>query len=282
MGRGIHKLTVRAVEAARSPGRISDGGNLYLNISKSNSKSWVFIYRNRATSKLTELGLGSVNDVTLAQAREQAAEHRKQLASGGDPKQLRRRCMQPASRLAFSEVAENYIRSQEAGWRNEKHRAQWRSTIAAYCAPILDLPGRCRHKRRRAGHFEDRYGPKRLRRPPGLEGGSKKSLIQPLRRDSGMAKTRRGGGVTLELLLPRRQKLQRGHHPAMPFQSVPAFVQRLRKLDSVSARALEFIILTAIRSGCVLKSERRGDSHGMRWEEVDFRIPKRGRCQRSA
>ena len=67
-------MTVRTVEAARSPGRISDGGNLYLNISKSNSKSWVFIYRNRATSKLTELGLGSVNDVTLAHAREQAAE----------------------------------------------------------------------------------------------------------------------------------------------------------------------------------------------------------------
>ena len=177
--------------------------------------------------------------------------------------------MQPASRLTFSEVAENYIRSQVAGWRNEKHRAQWRSTIAAYCAPILDLPVDAVTRDDVLAILRPIWTEK-AETASRLRGRIEKVLdsaaAQGLRHGENPARWR----GNLELLLPRRQKLQRGHHPAMPFQNVPAFVQRLRKLDSVSARALEFIILTAIRSGCVLKSERRGDSHGMRWEEVDF------------
>src|SRR3954453_2106691 len=103
--RSIHRLKARTVETLTPPGRHGDGGNLYLSVSPAGAKSWVFLYRWRG--KLTEIGLGSLREVSLAQARERAAEARQMLANGENPKQSRR----TAGQASFGACAEQLIAS---------------------------------------------------------------------------------------------------------------------------------------------------------------------------
>lgn len=284
MAREFHRLSHRTAQAATKPGRLADGGGLYLDVTPAGGKRWTFLYRSpthrvskpdkatgkpRATGKLREMGLGAVQHVSLALARTRAAEARALLALGKDPLDERAATeAEPVRVPTFGEVADEVVASLEAGWRNDKHRAQWRATLSTYCAPIRSKPVDTIEVVDVLAILSPIWTTK-AETASRLRGRIEKVL------DAATAKGHRSGTNpaswkgNLAHLLPKRQKLQRGHHPAMPWSEVPAFAARLRAIQSVGARALEFVILTAARSGEVLRSVRDGRVHGMRWEEID-------------
>jgi integrase len=198
-------------------------------------------------------------------ARDRAKECRELMAAGEDPRSWR----QPEKPVpTFGRLAEEVIASLESGWRNEKHRAQWRSTIAIYCGPIAG---------KRVDQISNEDVLKVLQPIWTVKAETASRLRGRIEKilDAAKAKGHREGENparwrgNLDHWLPSRQKLQRGHHPAMPWQQVPEFVARLRKLESVGARCLEFIILTGARSGEVLKSVRDRTVMGLRWDEIN-------------
>ncbi len=140
MPRSLHRLSSLEVSRKCKPGLYADGGNLYLSVANVHSKSWIFRYSRNGSTK--DMGLGSLNAVSLARARELAAGHRDQLASGVDPLGAREAARQQdaakvAGTMTFREAAETYMRAQSAGWRNPKQRAHWHSTLETYAFPIL-------------------------------------------------------------------------------------------------------------------------------------------------
>jgi len=254
MGKQLHKLSARAVATLSKPGRHSDGGGLYLNLTGSGARSWVFMWK--VAGRRREIGLGSLRDVTLAKARDRAAEARRLLADGLDPLAARTK---PRT-MTFGEAADALVESMSPSWRNEKHRAQWRMTLTAYCSPIRTLP------------VADLTTEDVLQvlRPIWLTKSETASRLRGrIERVFDFAKARgmRSGENParwrghLDAVLPRRQKLTRGHHKAMPFDEVPQFIDRLRGMEGVAPRALEFLILTAGRTGEVL---------GAKWDEIDL------------
>lgn len=255
MSTALHKLTDRKVKAVSKPGRVSDGGGLYLRVRNADAKSWAFLYRRG--DKWNEIGLGAYKDISLARARELASSMRAMLAEGRDPKAERDRESEPT----FGECVDRFLASMEAGWRNEKHRAQWRMTLGdAYCAAI-------RPKKVSAILTEDVLG---VLTPIWQTKPETASRIRGrIERILDFAKARgwRTGENAavwrghLRSILPARQKLTRGHHAAMPYREIPAFMERLRRAEALAARALEFGILTAARSGEV---------YGAHWLEFDL------------
>ncbi|MFM9941245.1 MAG: tyrosine-type recombinase/integrase [Hyphomicrobiaceae bacterium] len=254
MARGLHRLSARTVATAKA-GRHSDGGGLYLVVDPSSARRWAFMFWR--DKKPTEIGLGSLmQGVSLPMARERAAECRRLLAEGQSPRGWR----QPEKAVTtFAAVAEDVIASLESGWRNDKHRAQWRSTIATYCGSIAAKPVDEITTEDVLKVLQPIWTTK-AETASRLRGRIEKVL------DAAKAKGLREGENParwrghLDNLLAKRQKLQRGHHAAMPWSDLPAFLARLRKREAVAALALEFTILTAARTGEVL---------GARWDEID-------------
>src|SRR6516165_3132352 len=138
------KLSAVEVTKAKGPTVLHDGGGLYLRVSPTGGKSWVFRFQLNGNRR--DMGLGPYPDISLAEARTKALAHRKQRYEGIDPlaakaaeRQARR--LSAAKGRTFREVAEDYIARNEVGWRNAKHRQQWRNTLATYVYPILgELP----------------------------------------------------------------------------------------------------------------------------------------------
>ncbi|MEX0405912.1 integrase arm-type DNA-binding domain-containing protein [Aquibium sp. LZ166] len=255
MARAIHKLTDAAVRAAKGTGRHSDGGGLYLNIARNNSKSWVFMWTPSGGSR-REMGLGSYPAVSLAMARKRAETNRQTIANGRDPIEDRRKEAEPT----FAECVDQFLDKFEGQWRNAKHKAQWRMTLTDYCRPI---------EAKRVSEIET-ADVLRILNPIWQEKQETASRLRGrIERVLDFAKVKgwRSGENpalwrgNLKNVLPARQKLQRGHHAAMPFDAVPAFVVRLQVSEAMAARALELLILTAARSGEVL---------GAKWDELDF------------
>ncbi|WP_306421466.1 tyrosine-type recombinase/integrase [Methylobacterium iners] len=239
-----------AVEA----GRYADGGNLYFSISPNGGRRWVFLFRWRG--KPTEMGLGSTRDVTLARAREKAAAARALVAEGLNPMEARE---QQRAIPTFGQAADALIADMEPSWRNPKHVAQWKMTLTEYAGPI-------RSKSVDAVSTDDVL---RLLRPiwqakPETAARVRGRVEAVL--DAARAQGHRSGENParwrghLDKLLPPRKVLARGHHAAMPYADVPAFVARLRDNPTISNRALEFTILTAGRSGEIM---------GATWPEID-------------
>ena len=254
MSKQLHKLSARAVSTLSKRGRHSDGGGLYLNLTDSGARSWVFMWK--VAGRRREIGLGSLRDVPLAKARDRAAEARRLLAEGSDPLAARAK----TRTVTFGEAADALVESMSPSWRNEKHRAQWRMTLTAYCGPIRTMP--------LADITTDDV--LRVLRPIWLTKSETASRLRGrIERVLDFAKARgmRSGENParwrghLDAVLPRRQKLTRGHHKAMAFDQVPQFIDRLRGMEGVAPRALEFLILTAGRTGEVL---------GAKWEEIDL------------
>ena len=249
----INKLSARKIATEAAPGRHSDGGGLYLNVTASGARSWLFMFK--AGGRRREMGLGSARDLPLGRARELALEARQHLAAGRDPLAAR---VKPRT-MTFRQAAKALMESMSPSWRNPKHRAQWTMTLTVYCAPIADLP------------LPDITTEDVLRvlKPLWLTKAETASRLRGrMERVFDFAKARglRPGENParwrghLDAVLPKRQKLSRGHHKAMPFDEVPEFVTALREMGGIASRALEFAILTAGRSGEVL---------GARWEEID-------------
>lgn len=252
----LHKLTARMVALASKPGRLSDGGNLYLAVSRSGAKSWTFFYEKGGRQR--EAGLGSAAAVTLAEARAKASELRKMLASGVDPldaKQL------PASVVpTFGEVAVNLIASKRSGWRSLKHQRQWQTTLETYCASLWPKPVDAVDVAAVLAVLTPHWTrvPETAQRLRGrIEAVLDAAEVRGFRSGKNPAQWR----GQLVHLLSRPSSLERPHHAAMPYTDVPQFVAKLRALGTAAALALELLLLTACRSGEVL---------GADWSEVDL------------
>ena len=229
MGRQVRKLSARKVSTMTEPGRHSDGGGLYLNVTETGSRSWLFMYK--IAGRRREMGLGSARDVPLGDARNLAADARRHLSGGRDPLTMRAK---PAS-MTFGEAAAALIESMSPSWRNAKHRAQWTMTLTRYCAPIASLP-------------VSEIGTDdvlRIIKPLWLSKPETASRLRGrIERALDFAKARgmRSGENParwrghLDALLPKRAKLTRGHHKAMPFEDVPGFAMTLRSAEGSRTR----------------------------------------------
>jgi len=263
-----NKLTARQLKAelARShptPKIISDGDGLYVRIRPDGNASWFFA--KKVDGRRREMGLGSVTSIDIDLARELAGGVRKAIVQGRDPfadKAASKREVKHSPKVpTFGEFAEDYIASVEAGFRNAKHVAQWRSTLKTYAAPLskvrvdevtTDDVLKCLRpiwttKPETASRVRGRIEK--------VLSAAKANGHRP--RESFNVATFRGH---LDILLPRKKTLSRGHHRAMASKEAPAFMAKLRARPALAARALEFAILTAGRTGeCIYA----------RWGEID-------------
>jgi integrase len=256
--RARNKLNVKQVSSITKVGIYSDGGGLYLRVRPS-GRSWFFI--GTLDGKRFEMGLGPALDVSLAKARERAAAARVALLDKRDPRQDRvgsNDAEEPE--VTFGEFAMAFLDSIEDGFKNTKHRQQWRNTLTTYAASMFELPiaaVKTEHvlavlrpiwltKQETASRVRGR-----------IERVLDAAKVKGLRDGENPA---RGRGH-LDLLLPKRSKEEVRHHPALPFAEIADFMVRLKKREAMAARALEFTILTAARSG---------ETRGMTWAEVDL------------
>jgi integrase len=258
MVRSINKLSARTVETAKAPGRYSDGGNLYLSISDNGGRRWVFMYR--FAGKQREMGLGSASraGTSLARARELAAEARTALAAELDPLETRRAARQ-AERVvpSFGECADAYIESHRSSWRSD---AQWTLTLSRHCAPIRNMPVDSIDTEAVLKVLQpiwERLAETAKRLRGRIEKVLDAAAVRGFRTGENPARWR----GHLQYLLSKPRALTRGHHAALPYEKISEFLGQLRARQTLAARALEYTILTACRSGEVC---------GARWEEIDL------------
>jgi integrase len=261
MARAIHKLTARAAETLAKPGRHSDGGGLYLSISGEGRRRWVFLYTWRGKQREAGLGAAGKGGVSLKAAREKAAEGRALVKAGVDPIAEWNKA-NPEEVRSFGKAADDYLGVHQGGFRNEKHKAQWAMTLTRYCEPIRGMPVDAVDTEALLSVLKPLWTrvPETASRLRGrieavLDAAKARGFIE--RNEANPARWR----GHLDKLLPKRAKLTRGHHAAMPYAEVPAFIAELRQRPATAARALEFCILTATRSGEALAA---------RWDEMDF------------
>lgn len=260
MARTLNRLKSKQVEAA-GPGRHADGGGLYLDRDEHGRSRWVFMWSRGGKRREMGLGPAGKDGVSLAKAREAAETARGVLRDGGDPIAARDAAKAaPVVVPTFGEVADAFVKSQSPQWRNEKHRAQWAMTLKTYAAKLRPLPV----DRVDTAAVLESLTPLWKAKPETasrLRGRIERVL------EAAKAKGHRSGENParwrghLDHLLPARQKLTRGHHAALAYEDMPAFMAALRAREAVAAAALEFLILTAARTGEVI---------GARWAEIDF------------
>ena len=251
-------MTAKQVTGRLPPGRHADGGGLYLVIDKSDSRRWVFLFT--LAGRRREMGLGSVRALPLPQARAKAQEAREQVAAGIDPIEARARPTIAPVRPTFGEIATAYMADREAYWKNPKHRQQWRNTLEKGAASLWAM----RVDEIATDHVMAVLRPIWSAKPETarrIRGRVERILDAARASGHRSAENPARWRGHLDVLLPRPAILTRGHHAAMPYKDVPAFIVALRARHAVSARALEFLILTAARSGEVRK---------MTWGEVDL------------
>jgi integrase len=264
MPRVTHKLTAAAINAARQPGYLGDGGGLYLHVGPTGGKSWAF--RFMRAGKAREMGLGPLNTVGLADARRLAGDARKQLLDGIDPLAQREaakaaQAVAQAKAITFREVADRYVAAHRPGWKSPVHAKQWDSTLRDYINPTVGtLP------------------------VAAIDTGHVTAILTPLWSTKTETASRVRGRIEAILdfakthgwrdgenparwkghlanVLPRPSKVRAvAHHAALPWQAAGDFMARLAAQDGVAALALRFAILTAGRTGEVL---------GATWREIE-------------
>jgi integrase len=248
------RLTARKVETAKV-GKYSDGGGLYLLVADGGSRKWVLRFMKHGRAR--EMGLGTPATVSLSDAREKAAHARRMIAQGLDPIAERKRT---GGVPTFGELADQVRESLSAGFRNARHKQQWKASLASYAAPLRDRPVDSIGTDNVLAVLKPIWTTK-PETASRVRGRIEKVL------DAAKAKGFRQGENParwrghLDHLLPKQSKLTRGHHAAMPYEQVAAFVGRLRESEGLAARALELTILTAARTAEVL---------GARWSELDL------------
>lgn len=256
MGREVHRLSAKSVEKQSSPGYYCDGGGLYLQVSRSASKSWIFRYAR--DGKPREMGLGSQRDVTLAAARTKAGEARRQLADGIDPIAARdaskvQERLRKAGTESFAKCAEKYISAHRAGWRNPKHAGQWEATLTTYADPVIgNLPVRDVDTELVLRILEPIWA-KKPETASRLRGRIERVLdwarVRGYRSGENPARWR---GHLDKLLPAGLNRRVRKHHAALPYDEIPAFIGQLRAEEGTAAQALEFLILNVSRTGEVI------------------------------
>lgn len=273
MARVGNKLSARKVETLKETGKYSDGNGLYLRVAD-DGKRWIFM--GTLNGKRLGLGLGSALAVSLADARDKAAENRALLAAGKDPREVRKELAAAEAakndRPRFGDFTLEFIETQKATWRNDKHRDQWIFTMSV-------------KKDAEGNWIDDGYAlPLRKKFVDEIDTDMLLEILKPIwntkpetaRRvrgrietilDAAKARGKRTGENParwrghLDHLLPAAAKLSRGHHSAMPFAAVPAYVKKLQGNLTISNLAMLFTIFNASRSGEVL---------GAVWPEIDM------------
>ena len=262
MARARNILTAKGAAALSKSGRHSDGGGLYLAIDGEGAtarRRWLYLFH--INGKRREMGLGGHPAVSLADARRARDDAERLVRDGLDPIAFRDQAREEwAAKPTFGAIADALIAAKESEWRNPKHRAQWRMTLETYAAPLRPRP------------IDE------------IDTAAVLAVLTPLWREKPETASRVRGRIEAVLdaakaqghrsgenpaswrghlshLLPKRGKLTRGHHAAMAYIDVPAFIARLRDREALAALALEFCILMAARSDEVL---------GARWSEIDL------------
>lgn len=263
MARQIHRLTVNAVKRLDRNGLHPDGGGLYLQVTRNGAKSWIF--RFSLAGRQRYMGLGSERLVSLADARAMAIDYKRSVAAGHDPilvKRAQRPKPPPPRPPTFKLAAETYIAAAATTWRNAKHIAQWSSTLETYAYPAIGkltvdeidtaailsvLEPIWRLKPETASRIRGRLQ-------------SVLDWASAMGHRSGDNPARWEGH--LDKLLPRQSRHKRvKHHPALPYAEIPQFMAGLRSRQGPASLALQFLILTAARTG---------EAVGARWSEIDL------------
>jgi integrase len=265
MARAIGRLTALKVEKVKEPGMYADGGGLYLRVTPEGARNWVLRYMLDRRPRW--MGLGPLALYGLQEARAKALDARRKRHEGIDPIEARRaertrQRLDAAKAVTFKQCAEAYINAHRAGWRNGKHAGQWSATLSTYTYPIIGaLPVQAVD----TGLVLKVLEPIWTAKPEtaGRVRGRLESILDYAKvrgeRDGENPARWRGH---LDKLLPAHSKVRQvEHHAALPYAELPAFLGNLREQEGVAARALEFLILTAARTGEVI---------GARWSEIDL------------
>jgi integrase len=265
MARTVGKLTALKLTHAVERGYYGDGGGLYLQVSATGAKSWVF--RFKEGGRLREMGLGPLHTIGLAEARQRGQECRRARLDGHDPIEDRKAArttarLDAARAVTFQSCAERYIATHKTGWRSVKHAAQWTATLGAYVYPMFGgLPVQAIDVGLVLKAVEPIWAikPETASRVRGrIESILDWATARGYRRGENPARWR----GHLENLLPRPSKVRRvEHHAALPYPEIGNFMAAVRQQEGIAARALEFAILTAARTGEVI---------GARWDEINI------------
>ena len=257
--------TDKALLALNEPGKIySDsikGTGLYLFVTKSATRRWLFVYSR--DGKRREMGLGLVDGpkaISLKDARTRARSYQATLALGGDPwSEVKKQKEKTAEVNTFGGFADEFIAEQAKGFRNAKHIAQWKMTMKVYAKRLRPLSLDKIDTADVLAALKPIWltKPETAKRTQGrIERILDAAKARGLRSGENPARWR----GHLDMLLARQNKLSRGHHAALPYEQVPQFLALLRQSHAMSALALEFLILTAARTSEVI---------GARWSEID-------------
>ncbi|MCJ8158546.1 phage integrase central domain-containing protein [Sphingomonas sp. LaA6.9] len=246
------KLTATAIKAAKKPGRYGDGDGLFLVVNKSGAASWVV--RAQKAGKRRDIGLGSAKKVSLARARQLAESARTQIEAGLDPVAERKKA---EGIPTFRQAAALVHAEHKKAWRNSKHGAQWLSTLETYAFPTVgDLPvnavdGPAVRDLLAAIWLEKNETARRVRQRIG-------AIV-----DWAVGKGYRDAALPMAVINRALPKVtsKGGHHAALPYSELPAFIVRLHERETWGRLALEAAILTAARSG---------EIRGATWAEVDL------------
>ena len=240
---------------------------LYLQVARSGTKSWLFRYKSPVTAKQREMGLGSLNLISLAVARDLAVECRRQVLSGLDPIEERNRVrrikqLEQARSITFKEAADQCIESKKPEWKNAKHAQQWSNSLTTYAFPIFgnlcisDLNTDLVLKAIEPIWITKAETASRVRQR--IETVWDWARARKYVEGENPARLR----GHLDKILARTAKVKRvKHHAAVPYNQIGSFITKLRNRKGSAASALEFMILTAARTGEV---------RGARWQEVDL------------
>jgi len=273
--RDLNKLSAKFVETITKPGRYADGGGLYLQVSKATdgvTKSWLFRYmRGGGTSRAMGLGAVSTRNgdglTTLVKARQKRTRARELLESGIDPLQSKRagraaERLEKAKLITFAQCADQYIASHEASWKAAKHARDWRGSLTKHAYPIIgNLPVSAIDLALTKKVLEPIW---KTRTKTAVDVRGRIELVLNWAKIHGY---RDGENPArwkghLENVLPKPSKIAKvKHHAAMPYADVPAFMVALREKTVLGARALEWTVLSAVRSEETLGAE---------WSEIDI------------
>ena len=259
-------LSVKRVpKLLQEPGRYGDGNGLYLQVITRGKGSWLLRYERDGREHA--MGLGSIADFTLAEARLRARAARQLLADGIDPLERKRaeraqRIVEAARAVTFKQAAEEYFAAHADAWNSATHRRQFPSTMRDYVYPIIgSLP---------VAAIDEPMVLKILNpiwREKTATAARVRNRIAAVLDYAAAAKYRSGTNPArwegnLEFLLPKPEKVAAPeHHAALPYAEIADFLSKLRQVEGIPARALEFLILTAARTGEVT---------GAVWDEIDL------------
>jgi len=258
-------LTAMGVKKLTDPGIYGDGAGLSLKVTKTGSKSWIFRYM--LDGKQTWMGLGAYPEVSLAEARERAADHNKSKRAGLDPLKVKQdrsaavRAERTKAVITFDKCAEKYIEAFSPSWKNAKHADQWRNTIKTYASPTI---GGIDITKIEVHHIVDVLKP--IWHTKAETAGRLRGRLERIIGWATAQKYRKGENPArlqdnLEHLLPSQSRQSRiVNHPALHYNEIAGFMSLLSQVEGVSARAVEFAILTGARSGEV---------RGATWGEIN-------------